>query len=164
MRTWTRTTVCSLALSLLLVLPGVALGQQRAIGQLVSEINEALSQNPAPTGLFHLEIDGSGKLIAEQRDDSGVVARWEMYFEDIASVTQTTAGQVYVNCADDVGRCVRETCNGVYVNFLGCARARGEAEGTRYSDALVLGYGYDTRAMRTIEAAFEDLLSHDPGM
>jgi len=59
MRTRTLTAVCSLALSLLLVLPGVALGQQRAAGDLVREINEALAANPAMHGSYEISIDGS---------------------------------------------------------------------------------------------------------
>lgn len=164
MRAKTRTAVCSLALSLLLALPGVALGQQRAVGELVREINEALAQNPTSNGSYVLSIDSTGKLVAEKRDDTGVLARWEMYFEDIASVTQTDGGQVYVNCSEDVGRCARQTCNGAVANFVGCVRERGAVTRESYSDALELEYAYDTRAMRTIRAAFDELLAHDFGM
>ncbi len=164
MRTRTLTAVCSLALSLLLVLPGVALGQQRAAGDLVREINEALAANPAMHGSYEISIDGSGRLVAEQRDASGVVSRWEMYFEDIESVTQTDAGQVYLNCADDLGRCARQTCNGVIANFSGCVRGNGNASRSSYSDALELEYQYDTRALRAIGEAFDGLMSLDLGM
>ncbi|MFV1986126.1 MAG: hypothetical protein ACC682_02505 [Gemmatimonadota bacterium] len=164
MRTRTLSAVCSLALSLLLVLPGVALGQQRAAGDLVREINEALAANPAMHGSYEVSIDGSGKLIAEQSDASGVVSRWEMYFEDIESVTQTDAGQVYLNCSDDVGRCARQVCNGVIANFDGCVREDGAARRSTYSDALELQYQYDTRAMRVIGEAFDGLMSLDLGM
>jgi hypothetical protein len=162
MRANTRTVVCSLALSLLLALPTVALGQQRAVGTLVSEINEALAGNPSPSGTFRLDIDSTGKLVAEKRDATGVIARWEMYFEDIATVAQSSAGHVYVECSDEFGNCVKETCNGAYANFMGCVRGSGSAQ--RRTDALVLEYGYDTRAMRSLKGAFEELLMHDLGM
>lgn len=163
MRIKTRTAVCSLALSLVLVLPSVALGQQRAVGELVTEINAALAANPTPSGSYQLSIDSFGRLVAEKNDATGVLARWEIYFEDIGSVVQTTSGQVYLNCADEVGRCARQTCNGLYQNFTGCVRADGSALRTRHSDALELEYGYDTRAMRALATAFEELLSHDLG-
>jgi len=164
MRVTKRTAVSSLALSLLLALPGVALGQQRSVGELVGEINEALAQNPTSSGAYQLSIDSSGRLVAEKRDNTGVLSRWEMYFEDIASVAQTDGGQVYLNCGDDVGRCARQTCNGAMANFVGCTRQSGAAGRRSYSDALELEYAYDTRAMRAIKAAFDELLMHDLGM
>jgi len=161
MRVTTRTAACSLALSFLLVLPSVAQGQ-RAVGELVGEINEALARNPSTTGAYQLQLESNGVLVAEQRDGTGVISRWEMYLEDIASVSQTRAGQAYLECADDLGRCVRHTCNGVYVNFSGCVRGTpAAAAGPRYSDALELQYSYDTRALRTIQTAFDELLMHD---
>ena len=163
MRVKTQTAVCSLALSLLLVLPGVALGQQRA-GELVGEINAALAANPTPQGAFRIDIDSSGKLVAEQRDATGVIATWEIYMEDIESVTQSDAGHVYLNCGGDVGRCAKQVCNGVQENFTGCVRGNGAARHSRYSDALELRYGYDTRAMRSIAAAFDGLMALDLGM
>lgn len=163
MRARTRTAVCSLALSLLLVLPSVAQGQ-RAVGELVGEINEALARNPSPNGAYQLRLESDGVLVAEQRDGTGVISRWEMYLEDIGSVSQTRAGQAYLECADDLGRCVRHTCNGVYVNFAGCVRNGSAAvAGPRYSDALELQYAYDTRALRSIASAFDELLMHDLG-
>lgn len=162
MRVRTRTAVCSLALSLLLVLPSVAQGQ-RAVGELVGEINEALAQNPTSSGAFQLRVESNGVLVAEQRDGTGVISRWEMYLEDIASVSQTRAGQAYLECADDLGRCVRQTCNGVYANFSGCVRGTSAAADPRYTDALELQYAYDTRALRTIQTAFDELLMHDLG-
>ena len=163
MRVTTRTAVWSLALSLLLVLPSVAQGQ-RAVGELVGEINEALAQNPSPNGAFELRLESNGVLVAEQRDGTGVISRWEMYLEDIESVSQTRTGQTYVECAGDLGRCVRQTCNGAYVNFNGCIRGSpAAAAGPRYADALELQYAYDTRALRAIEAAFDELLMHDLG-
>jgi hypothetical protein len=164
MRFKTQSAVCSLALSLLLVFPGVALGQQRAAGDLVREINEALAANPTMYGSYEISIDAGGKLVAQQRDGSGVVSSWEMYVEDIKSVTQTDTGQVYLNCSDDVGRCAKQTCNGVVANFDGCIRGSGAAVRSSYSDALELEYAYDTRAMRTIGAAFDGLLALDLGM
>jgi len=164
MRVKTLTAVCSLALSLLLVLPGVALGQQRAAGDLVREINEALAENPAMHGSYEISIDNSGRLIAEQSDGSGVVSRWEMYFEDIESVTQTDRGQVYLNCGDDVGRCAKHTCNGVVANFAGCIRGNAAGSRNSYSDALELEYEYDTRAMKSIRDAFDGLMALDLGM
>lgn len=162
MRAKTLTTVCSLALSLLLVLPGVALGQ-RAAGELVGEINEALAENPTPHGVFQLRIESDGVLVAEQRDGSGVISTWEMYVEDIASVTQSQSGHVYVNCDEDLGRCARQVCSGVYENFVGCVRGSDGPVARRYSDALELAYAYDTRAMRAIDAAFEELLARELG-
>lgn len=164
MRVTTRTAVCSLALSFLLVLPGVAQGQ-RAVGELVGEINEALAQNPAPGGTYQLRLESNGVLVAEKNDGTGVVSRWEMYLEDIEGVSQTRTGQAYIACAGDLGRCVRQTCNGVYRNFDGCVRATAASVRStpRYSDVLELQYAYDTRALRTIEAAFDELLMHDLG-
>ncbi len=163
MRAKTGTAVCSLALSLLIFLPGVAHGQ-RAVGELIGEINEALARNPSPGGGFQLRVESNGVLVAEKRDGTGVVSRWEMYLEDIESVEQTRAGQAYVRCSGDLGRCVRETCTGEYVNFEGCVRGRGPAMvAPRYTDALEIQYAYDTRALRTIEAAFDELLMHDLG-
>lgn len=164
MRSKTLTAVCSLALSLFLVLPGVALGQQRAAGDLVREINEALAANPTMSGSYEISIDASGKLVAQQSDGSGVVSRWEMYVEDIKSVTQSDAGHVYLNCSDDVGRCAKQTCNGVVANFDGCVRGSGTARRSTYTDALELEYAYDTRAMRTIGQAFDGLLALGLGM
>lgn len=162
MRVRTRNAACSLALSLLLVLPSVAQGQ-RAVGELVGEINEALAQNPSSNGAYQLRLESNGVLVAEQRDGSGVISRSEIYLEDIASVSQTRAGQAYLECADDLGRCVRHTCNGVYVNFNGCVRGSGTAASARYSDAVELQYAYDTRALRSIQNAFDELLMHDLG-
>jgi len=162
MRPTTLTAVCSLALALPLIVPGAARGQQRAVSQLVREINAALAANPTPSGSYQLSLDASGKFIAEKSDATGVLARWEMYFEDLGSVVQTTSGQVYLECTDEVGRCARQTCKGVYENFAGCVRADGVWR-AHYSDALELKYRYDTRAMRTLEAAFGELLSQDLG-
>ena len=163
MRVKTQTAVCSLALSLLLVLPGVALGQQRA-GELVGEINAALAANPTPQGAYRIDIDSSGRLVAEQRDATGVIATWEIYMEDVESVTQSDAGHVYLNCSGDVGRCARQVCNGVVENFTGCVRGQGAARRSSYSDALELRYAYDTRALRTIAAAFDGLMALGLGM
>lgn len=164
MRVKTLTAVCSLALSLLLVLPGVALGQQRATGDLVREINETLAQNPTSSGSYAISIDGSGKLVAEKSDASGTFLRWEIYLEDVASVTQTGSGQVYLNCDEDVGRCARVTCDGIVANFSGCIRGEGAARRSAYSDALELGYSYDTRALRSLADAFDDLMALGLGM
>lgn len=155
--------VCSLALSLLLALPSVALGQQSAAGELLREINDALASNPSADGLYQLRMGAQGALVAEISDDDGVVSRWEIYAEDIVSVTQTRSGQVYLNCDEDLGRCARQTCDGVYQNFAGCVRARG-ASRTRYSDALELQYGYDTRVMKILDSAFERLMALNVGM
>ncbi|MDH3734198.1 MAG: hypothetical protein OEU54_11725 [Gemmatimonadota bacterium] len=164
MRVKTLTAVCSLALSFLLVLPGVALGQQRAVGELVGEINGALTQNPTSTGSYQISIDGSGKLVAEKSDGSGTFMRWEIYLEDVESVTQTAAGQVYLNCSEDVGRCARQTCDGVAAGFSGCVRGDGAARRAVYSDALELEYEYDTRAMRSLGEAFDNLMALGLGM
>lgn len=164
MRVKTLSAVCSLALSLLFVLPSVALGQQGAAGDLVREINEALAANPTSNGSYAISIDGTGKLVATKRDASGELARWEMYFEDVASVEQTDTGQVYLNCDDGVGRCAKFVCNGVVANFAGCVRGDAAAARAVYSDALELEYAYDTRAMRTIAEAFDGLMALDLGM
>ena len=158
MRAKSLTAVCSVALSLLLVLPGVALGQQRT-GELVREINDALGANPTSTGAYAISIDGSGKLVAEKRDASGVLSRWEMYLEDISSFSLTDSGQLYLNCDEDLGRCVRVQCNGVVANFSGCVRGTGSARETMYTDALELAYQYDTRARRTLAEAFDGLMA-----
>lgn len=163
MRVQARTAVCSLALSLLLALPSVALAQQRPVGELVREINDALASNPSPYGQYQVRMGPEGLVVAEVRDGDGVVSRWEMYAEDIVSVTQTTSGQVYLNCDEDLGRCARQTCDGVYENFVGCVRAQSPTR-PRYADALELQYGYDTRVLRILEAAFDELLMHDLGM
>jgi len=163
MRVSTRTAVCSLALSLLLALPSVALGQQGAAGELVREINDALASNPSLYGTYQLRVGPNGLLVAEVSDANGVVSRWEMYAEDIVSVTHTRSGQVYLNCDEDLGRCARQTCEGVFENYAGCVRARGSAERPRYSDALELQYGYDTRVLRILDEAFGELLSLSMG-
>ncbi len=163
MRAKTGKAVCSLALSLLLALPSVALGQQGAAGELLREINDALASNPSADGLYQLRIGAQGALVAEVSDDAGVVSRWEIYAEDIVSVTQTRSGQVYLNCDGDLGRCARQTCDGVYENFVGCVRGDG-ASRPRYSDALELQYGYDTRVMRILDSAFDRLMALNLGM
>ncbi len=163
MRAKTRNAVCSLALSLLLALPSVALGQQRAVGELLREINDALASNPSMHGLYQVRMGSAGLLVAEVSDDRGVISRWEMYAEDISSVSQTRSGQVYLNCDEDLGRCARQTCDGVFQNYAGCVRARGGPALPRYSDALELQYGYDTRVLRILESAFDELLMHDLG-
>lgn len=164
MRVKTLTAVSSLALALLLVLPTVALGQQRAVGEIVREINGALAANPTSNGSYSVSVDGSGKLVAEKSDASGAFLRWEIYLEDVKSIQQTDSGQIYLNCTEDVGRCARQTCNGVVANFNGCVRGQGSARESFYSNALEIGYEYDTRAMRTLEAAFHDLMSLGLGM
>jgi len=151
-----------LALALLLVVPGGALGQRRAVGELVREINAALAANPTPSGSYQLSIDAAGKFVAEKTDATGVLVRWEMYLEDLDSVEQTTSGQVFLNCSKELGRCARQSCNGVYENFTGCVRGDGIWR-AHYADALELEYRYDTRAMRTLEAAFDELLLQDLG-
>ena len=160
MRAKTCTAICSFALTSLLLAPGPVWGQNRGVSHLVREINEALAANPTPSGSYQLSLDASGKFIAEKTDAEGVVARWEMYFEDLGSVVQTTSGQVYLKCSDAVGRCARQSCNGVFENFTGCVRG-GETWRSHYSDALELEYRYDTRAMRTLEGAFEELMAQD---
>ncbi len=162
MRANARTAVCSLALCLLLAVPSVALGQQGGAGELLREINDALASNPSADGLYQLRLGSQGALVAEVSDDAGVVSRWEIYVEDIVSVTQTRSGQVYLNCDGDLGRCARQTCNGVYENFVGCVRADA-ASGPRYSDALELQYGYDTRVMRTLDSAFDRFMALNLG-
>ena len=162
MRAKTRTAVCSLALSLLLVLPGVALGQQRAVGELVREINDALASNPSPYGLYQVELEANGLLVAEISDDAGPFARWEMYVEDLVDVTQTRSGQVYLVCDEEYGRCARQVCDGSFANFAGCVRD-GDGARVRYADALELQYGYDTRVLRALDRAFEELMMHDLG-
>ena len=164
MRVKTLTAVSSLALSLLLVLPGVALGQQRAVGEIVREINGALAAKPTSNGSYSISDDGTGKLVADKSDSSGAFLRWEIYLEDVKSIQQTDSGQVYLNCNEDVGRCARQTCNGVVANFAGCVRGEGATRQSFYSDALELAYEYDTRAMRTLEAAFHDLMALGLGM
>lgn len=162
MRVRTRTAASSLALALLLAVPTVAQGQ-RAVGELVGEINQALAQNPSPGGSYQLRLESNGVLVAEQRDGTGVISRWEMYLEDIGSVSQTRTGQAYLECAEDLGRCVRHTCNGVYVNFTGCVRGGSSAASPRYADALELQYAYDTRALRAIQTALDELMMQDLG-
>ncbi len=155
-----RMAVGSLALALLLALPGVAPAQQAGVGALVAEINGALAENPSPDGRFELQISPTGELVAHQRSGGQVIATWEMYFEDIESVTQTRAGHVHLNCAEDLGQCVKETCEGEFANYAGCT-GRGARGGTRHSDVLIIEYSYDTRAMRRLQAAFDELLGYE---
>ena len=159
MRGKTCTAVCSLALTLLLALPSVALGQQGAAG-IVSEINDALASNPSSSGLYQLRMGANGSLVAEIRDGDDVVGRWEIYAEDIVSVTQTRSGQVYLNCDEDLGRCARQTCDNGFADYVGCAAGSGQTR-VRYSDALELHYGYDTRVMRILDDAFDRLMALD---
>lgn len=163
MRATSRNAVCSLALALCFALPSVAQGQQGAIGGLLSEINDALASNPSLQGTYQLRMGSNGLLVAEINDGSGVLSRWEMYAEDIVSVTQTRSGQVYLHCDPDLGRCARQTCNGEFQNYSGCVRGSGTAA-PRYSDALELQYGYDTRVLRLLDGAFERLMSTNLGM
>ncbi|MCG8466822.1 MAG: hypothetical protein MJB57_01235 [Gemmatimonadetes bacterium] len=163
MRAKSRNAVCSLALSLLLALPSVALGQQSAAGELLREINDALASNPSVYGTYQLRLGPNGLLVADIADENGVVSRWEMYAEDVVSVTHTRSGQAYLNCDGDLGRCARQTCDGAFTNFEGCVRTRSGASRPRYSDALELQYGYDTRVLKVLDAAFDELLSLNLG-
>ena len=156
MRINTRTAVCSLALTVLLALPGVALGQQDA--GVIREINDALASNPSLGGTYQLRQGAEGSGVVEIRTEDGVVGRWEFYPEDIVSFSQTRSGQVYLHCDPDLGRCARQTCDAGFANFAGCAEGSGVAA-TRYSDAVELHYGYDTRVMRALEDAFDRLIA-----
>lgn len=164
MRAHARTALGLAALAFLSLAPAGALwGQQRAIGQLVGEINEALAGHPAEAGAFQVRLLADGVLEARRTDASGVVERRAIYFEDIASVTQTRRGHVFVECDEDLGDCAKQTCFGEYANWIGCTRAgRAAAEPSlRLSDVLVIEYAYDTRAYRQLEAAFDELLEYD---
>ncbi len=163
MRARSRNAICSIALSLLLALPSVALGQQSAAGELLREINDALASNPSVYGTYQLRAGSNGLLVAEISDATGVLSRWEMYAEDIVAVDQTRSGQVYLQCSEDLGRCARQTCEGEYANYDGCVRSRNGSSRPRYSDALELQYGYDTRVLRILDAAFDELLSLNLG-
>lgn len=151
------------ALAFLILVPDGSLwGQQRTIGQLVGEINEALADHPTEAGAFQLRILSDGVLEARRTDASGVVEHREIYFEDIASVTQTRRGHVFLVCDEDLGDCAREYCFGQYENWVGCTRAGGAAGPVRrLSDVMVLEYAYDTRAFRQLESAFDELLQYE---
>ena len=159
MRSKTRTAVCSLALSLLLAFPSVALGQQGMAG-VVGEINDALASNPSAYGTYQLRQGPNGSAVVEISNSEGVVGRWEFYVEDIVSVTHTRSGQAYLNCDPDLGNCARQTCDAGFANFAGCVSGSGAAR-TRYSDAVELHYGYDTRVLRILENAFDRLMAMD---
>lgn len=148
---------------LFLATAGSLWGQQRGIGQLVGEINEALADHPPEGGAFQLQLLPDGVLEARRTDASGVVERRAIYFEDIAAVTQTRRGHVFLVCDEDLGDCAKERCFGEYANWIGCRRAgRATAQPSlRLSDVMVLEYAYDTRAYRQLEAAFEELLEYD---
>lgn len=137
--------------------------QERPIGELLREINDELARHPADGGAFQVDLLEGGVLEARRTDATGVVERRQIYFEDIASVTQTRRGHVFLVCDEELGDCAKEDCFGEYANWRGCTRAGGTSAPSvrRLSDVLVIPYAYDTRAYRRLETAFEELLAYD---
>ena len=137
------------ALIAIAALPASAIAQAGAV---VSEVNSVLAQHPSSSDAVHVEVT-NGRIVATRSDASGALETWTMYADDVGAVVQSLEGHVRFLCADELGNCVKQTCNGGFEPFDGCRRGSGSV--TRHRNEIILEYDYDTRAHARIESAVE---------